>query len=288
MAALPDRLDPCSSLFFLSRVFGRAGAGRFLQLGLAAALYFMSFGCASRPPAAGPSSFAAPAAAAAPFSPGGSSFYAGFSAPRTLTHVVGPYETLWRISKTYDVDMNSILSANNLSSQQLKEGQKLIIPGTMGPRPYIPLPPATRWTYIVVHHTATHDGNASFIQKLHFQRGFWNGMGYHFLIDNGTENKGNGQIEVGPRWAKQMDGAHANADDMNIRGIGVCLVGNFSESNVPQRQLESLVYLVRLLQKRYGIPSDRVIRHSEVRGKNTECPGTRFPWSDFKRRLGNP
>ncbi len=214
-----------------------------------------------------------------------SSFYSAYGIPKTITHVVGPYETLWRISKTYGVDMDSILRANNLSSPQLKEGQKLLIPSTTGPRPYIVLPSATRWTYIVVHHTATHEGNASFIQKLHFQRGFWNGMGYHFLIDNGTDSKGDGQIEVGPRWAKQMDGAHANADDMNIRGIGVCLVGNFSESYVSERQLDSLVYLVKLLQNSYNIPADHVIRHHDVRGEHTECPGTHFPWAEFKRRL---
>ncbi len=255
-------------------------------LGIAAALYFLSFGCAA-PRAAAPYT-AFPTVPAAPSAPlvAPSSFYSDFGTTRTITHVVGPFETLWRISKTYGVDMDTIMRTNHLSSpQQLKEGQKLIIPSTTGPRPYISLPPATRWKYIVIHHTATHDGNASFIQKLHFQRGFWNGMGYHFLIDNGTDSKGPGQIEVGPRWAKQMDGAHANADDMNIRGIGVCLVGNFSEKSVPEQQLESLIYLVKLLQKRYNIPADHVIRHSDVKGKNTECPGTHFPWSDFKRRL---
>ena len=256
------------------------------QLAIAAVLYVLSFGCATQPPAPPSAPFSHAALMPAGPSAAPSSFYSGYGAPRTITHVVGPFETLWRISRTYDVDMDSILRANHLSSpQDLKEGQKLISPSTRGPHPYIPLPPATRWTYIVIHHTATHEGNASFIQKLHFQRGFWNGMGYHFLIDNGTDSKGDGQIEVGPRWAKQMDGAHANADDMNIRGIGICLVGNFSETYVSEKQLDSLVYLVKTLQNRYGIPSDHVIRHSDVKGKNTECPGTHFPWADFKRRL---
>jgi len=256
---------------------------------LAAFLMLLGTGCASSHPAAPLRTFTPTASTITPVSsvPAPAiSFYSGFKTPTSVTHIVGPYETLWRISKTYGVDMNSIMQANQLSDPgQLKEGQKLTIPGTMGARPYIPLPPATRWTYIVVHHTATHDGDASKIQKIHFARGFWNGLGYHFLIDNGTSGRADGQIEIGPRWVKQMDGAHANADDMNIRGIGVCLVGNFSERDVSPRQLESLLYVVRTLQKRYGIPDNHVIRHDDVKGKSTECPGLRFPWAEFKRRL---
>jgi LysM repeat protein len=63
------------------------------------------------------------------------SFYKGFSSPTSVTHIVGPFETLWRISKTYGVDMNDIMQANHIANPgQLKEGQKLTIPGTMGAR----------------------------------------------------------------------------------------------------------------------------------------------------------
>lgn len=272
--------------YFTQRSLQACSIKRYLSIVF---LMFVAAGCASSKPVTPVRTFTPTSTAIAPVSsvPAPAiSFYKGFSAPTSVTHIVGPYETLWRISKTYGVDMNDIMQANHITDPgQLKEGQKLTIPGTMGARPYIPLPPATRWTYIVIHHTATHDGDASKIQKIHFARGFWNGLGYHFLIDNGTSGHADGQIEIGPRWAKQMDGAHANADDMNIRGIGVCLVGNFSETNVSPRQLESLVYVVRTLQKRYGIPDSHVIRHDDVKGKNTECPGLRFPWAEFKRRL---
>lgn len=208
--------------------------------------------------------------------------------PRTMEHVVGPSETLWRISKTYDVDIKTIMRANNLNDpSQIKNGQKLIIPNTLGPRPVIPLYPSNRWTYIVIHHTATDAGNAHSIDSLHHRRGFGNGLGYHFLIDNGTDGKMPGQIEVGPRWVKQMDGAHANADGMNQKGIGIALVGNFSETQVSQGQMNALVFLVQTLQQYYRIPDQNVIRHSDVYGKNTECPGLNFPWNDFKRRVGS-
>jgi len=268
----------------------RASARSMESFLLLAALVFLGVGCATPKPQTLIRPFTPfKSTARAPVStlPAPAiSFYEGFKSPTSVTHTVGPFETLWRISKTYGVDMNDIMQANQITNPgQLKEGQKLTIPGTMGARPYISLPPATRWTHIVVHHTATHDGDASTIQKIHFARGFWNGLGYHFLIDNGTNGRADGQIEIGPRWAKQMDGAHANADDMNIKGIGVCLVGNFSETNVSPRQIESLVYVVQTLQKRYGIPDRNVIRHDDVKGKSTECPGLRFPWAEFKRRL---
>lgn len=205
---------------------------------------------------------------------------------KQVTHIVGPQETLWRISKTYGVDIDTILRANHLAaSSPLKNGQKLLIPNARGPIPVIPLYPSHRWTYIVVHHTATDEGTAYSIDQLHHKRGFWNGLGYHFLIDNGTDGMEDGQIQVGPRWVKQMDGAHANADGMNQKGIGIALVGNFSERNVSVKELDSLVFLVKTLQKYYHIPSSRVIGHRNVKGKKTECPGTRFPWSDFKARI---
>lgn len=209
-----------------------------------------------------------------------------FHTPQDIYHVVGPSETLWRISKTYGVDVQSILEANQLEDPtKINNGQRLLIPGTTGPRAVIPLYPTKRWTHIVIHHTATDEGNAHEIDRIHHKRGFWNGMGYHFLIDNGTDSKQDGQIEVGPRWIKQQDGAHANADGMNEKGIGVALVGNYSERHVTQAELNSLAFLVKTLQKYYRIPANRVIRHRDVPGKNTECPGLNFPWEEFRRKL---
>lgn len=207
--------------------------------------------------------------------------------PHDVYHVVGPSETLWRIGKTYGVEMNKILAANNISDPtRIKNGQRLLIPGTTGPRPMIPLFPTRRWTYIIIHHTATHDGDAFSIDQLHHKRGFWNGLGYHFLINNGTMGKVDGQIQVGPRWIKQMDGAHCNSAGMNEHGIGIAMVGNYSEKRLTQTEFESLVFLVKTLKDYYRIPASRILRHHDVPGKNTECPGIYFPWSELKKRIG--
>ena len=207
-------------------------------------------------------------------------------AAHDVYHEVGPYETLWRISSIYSVDMATIMSVNHLTSKtQLKKGMKLLIPNTHGPRANIPLFPTTRWTHIVIHHTATDQGNAFYVDRLHLDRGWDNGMGYDFLIDNGTRGKTIGQIEVGPRWMKQMDGAHTKQGNWNKMAIGICVVGNYSETGLPDKMFDSLVFLVATLKGFYHIPEKNIIGHRDVPGAATECPGKFFPWNEFKRRI---
>lgn len=206
--------------------------------------------------------------------------------PQDMYHQVARLETLWRISKTYNVDVETIMRANGIKDpNSISVGQRLLIPKVSQVRPVIPIYNVRPWYYIVIHHSATETGNALTIDGMHYRRGFDNGLGYHFLIDNGTQGKQRGQIEVGPRWVKQMNGAHCNAAGMNENGIGICMIGNFSERYVSEQQLNSLVFLVNILRTYYRVPMERVIRHSDVPGKNTECPGKYFPWAEFKRRL---
>jgi LysM repeat protein len=198
-----------------------------------------------------------------------------------IFHTVSPGETLWRISKMYDVRMEDIIRANNLKSpQSLERGQVLLIPKAAPLRPVIPLFPSNKWKYIIIHHSATDIGNGLSIFDLHIRRGF-QGTGYHFVIDNGTEGKLDGQIEATPRWINQSDGAHCRASGMNYKGIGICLVGNFSKERVSQKQLESLVYLVNILRNYYHIPLKNILGHGQVPGARTECPGKNFPWNEF-------
>ena len=206
-----------------------------------------------------------------------------------VTHTLVKGETIWRLAETYGVKADAILKANRIKNpSDLEVGTPIWIPGaryTLQTRPF--LPDANRWQYIIIHHSATEVGNADLFDRGHRRRGFWNGLGYHFVIDNGTSGTQDGQIETSHRWIHQMDGAHCNAMDMNKKGIGICLVGNFDNENVKKAQLNSLVWLVRQLQSKYHIPKSRILQHNDVPGKNgTHCPGARFPWSAFKKQLG--
>ena len=145
-----------------------------------------------------------------------------------------------------------------------------------------------KWKYIVIHHSATSRGNALIFAKYHSgKRGMQNGLAYHFVIDNGTCGKRDGQLEIGERWTKQKSGGHARQDWVNQSGIGICLVGNFNNRRPSLRQMRTLINLVRELQKRYNIPINNVIGHGKIKGEKTQCPGKYFPWDDFYSALKN-
>jgi len=173
-----------------------------------------------------------------------------------------------------------------------------VVGGTGGDRPLRPtgLPqewqPNTAtaprdWQAIVIHHAAMPSADAESIHKVHLSNPGWDGLGYHFVIGNGTQS-GDGEIEVGFRWRQQREGAHARArkgDDnrWNLHSIGICLVGDFTTAPPSPRQMDALVRLVRALKAEYGISADNVVPHNFVHA--TECPGARFPWAQFISRI---
>ena len=112
------------------------------------------------------------------------------------------------------------------------------------------------------------------------------GCGYHFVIGNGTETL-DGEVEMGPRWTRQLHGAHAKTPDnrFNDFGIGICLVGDFDEGlgRPTAAQMESLVQLTAWLMARYRISTGNVQGHCDC--CQTCCPGRNFPWARFRRRL---
>jgi hypothetical protein len=135
------------------------------------------------------------------------------------------------------------------------------------------------WKYIVLHHTATEAGDVATINEAHRQRTDsagrpWLGIGYHFVIGNGR-GMADGLVEPTFRWTDQLHGAHAASRQYNEHGIGVCLVGNFSEQPPTQRQLAAAQKLVAQLRSEYRITRTNVVRHSDLSA--TECPGELFP-----------
>jgi len=214
---------------------------------------------------------------------------------RGIYHVVQARETLYRISKDYGVSLDAIKRANRIKdASRIQKGTRLFIPKaqqfqpmrlTKKGLPKIPLYKNTgRWKYIVIHHTATLTGDKQTIEDLHKRRGFGE-LGYHFVIDNGTSGRPQGLVEVGSRWYKQKHGAHAKANNMNEKGIGIALIGNFSEEEISREQLMATVQTVDILRRHYGIPTSRILGHRQVKGAATECPGKYFPWDEFEYYL---
>jgi len=211
---------------------------------------------------------------------------------RGVYHIVGSGQTLYRIAKTYDVDVNVIMRANRISDPtKIGVGQQLFIPGAravLDIEPYFP--PAresveriigqkrylSHWRYITLHHSATVQGNAERFDKYHRDHGM-GGLFYHFVIGNGTCS-GDGEIEVGWRWESQTQ-VNRPYD------IQICLVGNFNKQQVSDAQFKSLVNLINILRKQYDIPLSNIRRHKDIKGSLTECPGNFFPFNRLLTEL---
>lgn len=212
--------------------------------------------------------------------------------PYGIYHIVARGQTLYRIAKTYKIDVNELIRTNKIiDPTQVGIGQKLFIPGARFPlaiEPFKPISqeavkkligpryPTSHWRYITLHHSATFEGNAASFDRHHRDRKL-GGLFYHFVIGNGTLS-GDGEIEVGWRWREQKE-VNRTAD------IQICLVGNFSKEVLNKTQLDGLVKLINVLRKQYNIPLGNIRKHQDVVDKFTECPGSNFPFSRLLQEL---
>jgi hypothetical protein len=145
-----------------------------------------------------------------------------------------------------------------------------------------------RWRYIVVHNSGTRQGNAKAFEYYHLHvRKMPNGLAYHFVIGNGTSS-GAGEVEIGNRWRRQLQGGHVHSDYLNNIALGICLVGDFNRDQPSARQMAALDELIRYLRNRVG-KIDRqsaiVKAHREINPPRwpTDCPGDRFPYSTLRK-----
>ena len=145
-----------------------------------------------------------------------------------------------------------------------------------------------RWQFIVVHNSGSRQGSAKVFDYYHRRvRKMKNGMAYHFVIGNGRST-GNGQIEIGDRWRRQINGGHVHSDYLNNIAIGICLVGDFNRDQPNKAQMESCEELIKYLRQRCGKIDGREIPirpHKEMNPPrwSTDCPGDVFPYGWFRR-----
>lgn len=205
-------------------------------------------------------------------------------------HDVQSGDTLSEIATQYGISTTELKRANGLRSDMIRIGQKLIIPGTNNLKYVQDVAKTTarlrirngRWKYIVGHHSGIDRGNAESYHRNHLSRGMQNGLAYHFVIGNGIDS-GDGQIEIGPRWHKQLDGGHVRKHSINQVGIGICVVGNFQERRPTQRQKAAFIELVNYLRTEVIGPSKFAV-HKEIDGaRHTVCPGRYFPTKEFHK-----
>jgi LysM repeat protein len=205
------------------------------------------------------------------------------------THTVAKGDTLTKIALRHGVTVAELRRRNGLKNDRIRIGQVLAIPDSAVLAKVITATAGLkierrRWRYVVAHHSGIEAGNAKSYDAGHRRRGMENGLAYDFVIGNGRDS-GEGEIEIGPRWLKQLDGGHVRNAHYNAHGIGICLVGNFQVRRPSARQLASFTALVDWLRTEAplgGRPKFTV--HRWVDRNHTVCPGKYFPYDEMKRR----
>jgi len=206
------------------------------------------------------------------------------------THIVTKGDTLSGIAAQYGVSVRDLKRSNALNSDLIRVGQALTVPGG-GPSgllgPVIAATDrirvdATRWRYIVCHHSAIEAGNAEVYGKAHKRRGMEHGLAYHFVIGNGRDS-GDGEIEIGPRWTNQLRGGHVRTTRVNDTGIGICIVGNLQNHAPTPKQRRALNELLDFLVEGHTRRGVNVTVHKRVDKNHTVCPGRYFPYGDLDR-----
>lgn len=147
-----------------------------------------------------------------------------------------------------------------------------------------------RWKYIIVHNSGTRQGNAKIFDVYHRRvRKMQNGLAYHFVIGNGNSS-GDGEIEIGARWTRQINGGHVASDYLNDISLGICLVGDLNRDLPTKAQLGALDELITYLRGRVGKIKGKqsiVKGHKEINPKPTDCPGDRFPLGWLHQKFGS-
>ena len=145
-----------------------------------------------------------------------------------------------------------------------------------------------RWRAIVIHDSGTPAGDLRSIERRHQQAGLA-GLGFHFVVGNG-QGMDDGAVAVGPRWERQLAGAHAargwrtpvrtggtvalDASGLNQFSIAICLVGRADRRPFTDRQCRETRALVRQLQSEFGIADDAVFLACELQGMGVESAGS--------------
>lgn len=205
------------------------------------------------------------------------------------THVVRHGETLSQLADRYGVSVDVLKGRNNLQSDVIRVGQRLVIPAPLMLADVIATTARLRiergrWRYVVAHHSGIDIGNAANYDATHRRRGMENGLAYHFVIGNGRGSP-DGAIEIGSRWLRQQDGGHVRNREFNQRGIGICLVGNFELQPPSAKQLDTLVALVDWLRDSAPLGAKpKFTVHRWVDRNHTVCPGKFFPYTRLRLR----
>jgi hypothetical protein len=146
------------------------------------------------------------------------------------------------------------------------------------PQPKRRTPAMSPWTHVVIHHSATPDTEGvetEGFRKYHKEARGWRDIGYHAVCER-----------VGADWiviaGRPLSWVGAHAIPRNRDGLGFCFAGNFDLTDPDSAMLAVGARHVAGWMDAFGMgPVESALeRHSDV--WQTACPGSRFPWDDFR------
>ena len=116
---------------------------------------------------------------------------------------------------------------------------------------------------IAVHHSLTKSGSAKSFAQYHVNHNDWPGIGYHFVIEKDGVLK----------WCNDLEAKSYHVGKSNKKAIGICIVGDFREETLEERQLSPLMKLLKFLVLEFGLTANDVLGHNEFEGyDNKACP----------------
>lgn len=166
---------------------------------------------------------------------------------------------------------------------ELKLAKKVTKDSATGKELTWPLEYPAKVSKVIIHHTATTknlDNPKQAIRDIYYWHTItkgWGDIGYNYIIDP----KGN--IYEGRYGGDGVVGAHAGS--ANIGSIGIAVLGNYQDNEVPEPVLQSLKALIKAKTDKYKIDPmgsskfrgeivPNIMGHRDVR--STSCPGEKL------------
>ncbi|XP_019636421.1 PREDICTED: peptidoglycan-recognition protein SC2-like [Branchiostoma belcheri] len=129
--------------------------------------------------------------------------------------------------------------------------------------------------YVIIHHSydfgclnkSDCEEHVRLIQDFHMDSRGWDDIGYNFLVG------GDGDVFEGRGW--DVRGAHAGPD-WNGRSIGICFMGNFTDTLPSEEAITAGKMLIQLSVQRNKLMANYTLYgHRQVLDART-CPGEEF------------
>ena len=132
--------------------------------------------------------------------------------------------------------------------------------------------------FIIIHHTQRNNDWPSFIRWRHRHLRRWDDIGYHYIIGNTRPFTKDGKIYIGR--AENVEGAHALG--YNFKSIGVCLIGNFNKTFPSEKQMNSLVTIIKQVTSHHKISVENILGHGELPNGKKSCPGKNIDMDEVR------